>query len=99
MKYLSYALIPAFLLFGCSGQKELKKSNADLEAANKNLTQTNRELSDRVQRLETELGKATEGNQAMNTAFTRYKDDCEQTRQELAGMHSVLQEISETFEA
>src|SRR4051812_16139219 len=99
MNYLSSTLILACLLCGCSGQKELKKTNAGLEDTNKNLTQANRELSDRNERLESDLSKATEGNQAMNAAFAHYKDDCEQTREELGQLHSVLQEISETFEA
>ena len=99
MKYLSSTLILTSLLFACSAQKELKKTNADLEASNKNLMQSNQDLADRNQRLEAELNKLNEGNMSMNAEFARYKDDCEQTRQELTALEEILTEISTTMEA
>jgi chemotaxis protein MotB len=92
---LSVMLLSIVLFYSCGPSKKLKASQAEVEqlkAANSDLAAKNNDLQKQVSDL-------TTSKQSLSDEYSRYKTDCEATKDKLQAVEAILTDLQNSLEA
>jgi len=103
---LNKLIIPGMFLFvtilsSCGANKKLaasKQESDQLRSEVNQLQATNKQLNNNVNSLQAQVDKLIAANQSVNTEFSKYKQSCEETKEDLAYITDVLEQEYKTLQ-
>jgi chemotaxis protein MotB len=103
---LKKLIIPGMFVFvtilsSCGANKKLaasKQESDQLRSEVNQLQATNKQLNNNVNSLQAQVDKLIAANQSVNTEFSKYKQSCEETKEDLAYITDVLEQEYKTLQ-